>query len=1287
MKVNQVVKTIERHYNISIKKIEETEIDDFKVELFNGGNYYSENQSGDILKLNLSLNAIEDIGILLKTSHSLTHLNLSKNNISNIKILSKFKRLKFLDLSTNAISDFVSISNLKNLENLYLDDNSITSVPVLNLQRLSELWLYNNQINDISNLSNLSNLTLLDLSFNKITDLKPLLNIQNLLNLTVNNNDLKNVDGLENLSKIYFISLSGNKIRDISNFSKIEKLTYLNLSDNIIENIIPLRNIELEELFISNNLVYDLSPLYNSLKNKKIKFINISGNPLIYPPSKVAMIGELQIVQWFDAITMKANIKIEQAIKNESPKLDLSYMGLTDLSLIPKLFECEKLIELILSNHYAEYNSDGKYWEKKEINENKFLPNNLFSIPQEIKKLKNLKKLIIGGDWKEKDNWKRWRIKDITHVFSLLKLEYLNASNNEIEKFPIQKKLEHLKVLHLNNNRLHTCYTFSRFPNLEELYLSNNELKTVKFLEKSFTLKTIDLHRNHITKLNPLINLLKNTEVDISDSKWLKNTINIENNPLKEPNYETIHTGKEAVLRYFESEWKTVVNKELKLVLVGNSEVGKTTLVKYLDGEKDLDKIHEATHWMIEKDISSKEIINKIGEKCNIRIFDFGGQDYYHDTHHIFFTKNTIYFLLWEDKTNNLKSRKILQQVNGKQKEIETQDYPVEYWLESIKHFIKEKSNIVINSTISYEYDSCVLAIQNKVPTAENIRHLNNLFLTDERNYPFIYDFINIDILNGRRNLKHFDFLLSEIIGNMKIVGSDILEYQHTIRYKLNDYNEKKVLNFTEFLTYCNQNLSKNISEDEAKDLCSYLKQLGLIFYLPDFSKIYLDKKWVFKSIYKILDGLFDLCGEFDKKYISMQLGLDIDDELITGLILLMEELKIIFHHPTLQDKYIAPLYLPNEPLEGVGLFLLENRIPYRRFEYNGFIHKTFILDFFNRYGQKTIGDEKKFYYWKNGLIIKDDKTEQILHIKFKKGKNNEEEKRNACIDIYKLNDVDKENIFVSEVINYIKEINNNFFKLDINNKNIIIEDYYEEMVTLNNVDFVSLKLLNENAEKKKFIFNARKIERKNIAQEKFKKDINLVDYKQFLTNKNIMKKIFISYSKDDLDLVMSFINSLQSLVIDGIINQPWFCTYLQPGDEVHNKIREKMAEADIVCFMCSNNFFKTKYIVEYELKPTLLKYNDDKKQIILPIIIDRCRWILDNKEINLGKFSGFPYRGKPVISFYNWNDAWYVTNYFLEKVIKKKLSNDEDLFDNFGDLPSDVTELLKLQASGNLNK
>ncbi len=869
MKPKEILE-IEKYYNLELTEIFENDNEYSKVEFYKNENTFSLNSKKEVIKLNLKDNGLVDLNGLSNVQKTVTYLNLAATRIDKIDILASFKNLIFVDLSTNSIEDISPIASLNQIESLLLDNNKISVIPKLNLPKLFQLWLYSNEIDDITNLQNLLNLIYLNISNNKIKSIDSLKKLRKLESIDLGKNAISDLSPLNSFKNLYSLVLSANKIYDLTSLSKILEIKKLNLENNQIENISPLKSIKIDELFIGENKIFDLSPIYSSLKTKKIKFINAHDSPLlIYPTEEVVKKGEERIVEWFDMIIENCNKKIDEVKKNGEVSLDIGMMGLTDLSLIPNLFELENLVELILSNHYAEYNKDGEYWDKIE-SENKFYPNNLNNIPKDIKKLKNLEKLIIGGDWRKEDKWNRWRIKDITPIFLLKKLEFLNVSNNNIERIKVTNriKLTYLKVIHLNNNKLNTFYTLTKFPNLEELYLSNNELTRVTNLANILTLKTIDLHGNKIKSIKPLLNLLKETNINISDTKWEKNTINIKDNQLEEPNYETIHSGKEAVIRYFASltDWKTVVNKEIKLILVGNSEVGKTTLVKYLNAENDLKKEHDATHWMEEKEVISKHIIDKIEEKCNLRVFDFGGQDYYHDTHHIFFTNNTIYLLLWEESTNNLKSRKLTQIVNGKSKEIETQDYPIKYWLESVKHFIKEESKIKGEGIAKYEYNSNLLLIQNKVSKAIEIKPQNNKEI--KNCYPFVYDFININILDTRRNLEHFDNLLTEIINEMDVVGSNILEYQHFIRKEIENYNGKPILSLSEFNNYCNGHLPKEIKDGELEDLCSYLKQLGLIFYFKEDIKknVFIDKVWVLENMYKILDGFDKQKGEFDKR-------------------------------------------------------------------------------------------------------------------------------------------------------------------------------------------------------------------------------------------------------------------------------------------------------------------------------------------------------------------------------------------------------------------------------------
>ena len=56
-----------------------------------------------------------------------------------------------------------------------------------------------------------------------------------------------------------------------------------------------------------------------------------------------------------------------------------------------------------------------------------------------------------------------------------------------------------------------------------------------------------------------------------------------------------------------------------------------------MDKENGLADEHLPTLWMDEKIIKSKYSVNAIGGECQLHIFDFGGHDYYHDIHHIFY--------------------------------------------------------------------------------------------------------------------------------------------------------------------------------------------------------------------------------------------------------------------------------------------------------------------------------------------------------------------------------------------------------------------------------------------------------------------------------------------------------------------------------------------------------------------------------------------------------------------------------------------------------------------------
>jgi internalin A len=947
--------------------------------------------------------------------------------------------------------------------------------------------------------------------------------------------------------------------------------------------------------------------------------------------------------------------------------LDLGNCGLSNLDHFPELFECTHLRVLVLSNQWAEF-EHGKWREKRS--KNKGTRNALLGIPKEIKNLKNLESLICGGDWREENrSWNRWLLHDYQSILSLTSLKYLNLSNNQILKIGDLSKLKNLEILHLNNNSIHTIYDMSGMYNLKELYISNNKINNVDFLNKVVGLDTLDLHANQIRDLRPIETLI--TKIGIENTKWRTHTINIAKNPLEQPPIQTVITGKDAVLRYFEDirSGDTYINRDVKFILMGNSEAGKSTLAKYINHSKDLHKPHKPTHWMQEIVVKDRYQIESIGEKCVIRLFDFGGHDYFHDTHHLFFGVNTIYILLWETATNHLKLRETRQKDDsGKEIEIITQDYPNRYWLDSVRHFTREKESDNFDFEIAnkVEYNSRLLVVQNKVRSANDIRFLNNE--NEKENYPFIYDFLNISILEKTRNLEHFDEVVTEMLNENQIVGIKLPLFYKKVKEKLQTYNGDKILNMQGFHNYCNSIPGISIDLDQARFLASFLRQIGIVLWFPSETgedRIYIHKKWVIDNIYRALKGLKDQRGEFDFKDMQTKLP-EMEQSDINALIDIMVEFKMIFQHPHSQ-RYIAPLYLPEKPSSAISLFLRQKEIPKRRFQYAGFIHKHVLLSLFQRYGKMLIAKEREalpdqYYYWKNGLIIKDDITEEIVMIKFYLGNN----EGCAHIDLYSIGKPEKsDGQLVGEVAEFIRVINEGY---DM-----------EEMATLDGEEFIGLEVLKIMGERGRFEFSEQK--REDLGKTtKEQKIFKLKDYEKYMTGQIKKKKVVISYSKKDDKRINTFIRYLQPLIDNDLIEKPWYCSDLYAGTEWDDEIKGHFDEADVVFFMVSDHFYSTDYIKRHEIERSIDRYDKDKSVKIVPIILVPYDWARKHP-YNLQRFSAQPYQAKAISDYKDENLAWHMVTSCIKLMIEKDMDPGKE-----GGIGRELKELYERQVEGKLD-
>lgn len=1171
--INEIIQDFRTNVGVEIElKIENVAFESHIIE----SNFFVLDEKNNIRKLNIQDVKVSNLDFL-KKYNKIEFLSLRSCGIEDINDLSNLLELKFLNLGGNNIGDYRILKKLKSIYRLHIADNTIKYFDFLPSQ-LKELYLTDCYIDKIDFLKNSLNLEYLDLSYNIISD----------------------INSISELKNLRVLDLSNNKIFDINPLKGFKLFYYLDLSENNIKNIEPLKGIEISnELNLNDNNIFDLTPLYFKLKENKINFLKVHNNPLVYPPKDYITLDEYKKWSWFeDRLDLARKIINNFKSDSENKVLDLGNCGLTDLSLLPELFELHNLEELILSNVWAEYNIKSNEWIDIYSN-NDYYPNNIYNIPDDIKNLKNLKKLITGGDWKINDNWNRWRIVDCSFISKLDKIEYVNLSNNAISTFKITRELKYLRTIHLNNNNINSI-SISKANNLEYLFASNNFIEKLNFLIKSENLKALDLHSNKIKDLYPIKELIK--KIGIANSQWKYDTISIAKNDLENPGIDVVNRGKEDVLRMMNRNYgvKTYINDELKLILVGNSESGKTTLAKFLANDTNYKQKHPFTLWM---NILKVNYNNKI----KINVFDFGGHEYFHDTHHIFFTKNCIYFLLLDKVNDNYKTRELNQiDENNNLVKLETVDYPIFYWLDSIKHFIKEskpdnfsedlKKRLKENNFLE-EYSSSSLIIQNKVKCREDVKLFNQIDITQK--YPFIFDFINIDFHN-EKNLELLKDRLDEMIeNNGNLSGGKYPIYYKQIKdniYKFKGYLNKKILNFNEFKRLC-QGFKRELTKDEEfLDIANFLKDIGLILISKDEKNFYLDLNFISSQIVKIYSGLERLNGIVKEKEIKSK---NIKDyESVMKLIL---DFNLAFEINMHNEKtFIFPLYLQKEPSKVVELLLNDNINIYKKIQYEGFMHKGIILHIFSEYSNKIVTNEieKNTYYWKNGLIVKE--NNDLVLIKFFEGN----ETKNAYIDLY--NFANDEN-FVEKIKEKLLELNK------INNYNV------KEFVTIDGKNFISLDLIHENESSKNEVFY-------NDNDSKF---YRLYDFKKYLKNKNnTMKKVFISYSRQNLSYKESLKKHLSILERYGLL-KAWSCEEIKAG-EWNQQIQQELEDSDIIIYMVSAEFMSSNYIMNDEVKKgiELVKKYPHKK--IICVLVGVCQWqrwsvleeIYNSSKDESGKFS-----------------------------------------------------------------
>ncbi|MBU0491848.1 MAG: hypothetical protein KKA73_15860 [Chloroflexi bacterium] len=333
----------------------------------------------------------------------------------------------------------------------------------------------------------------------------------------------------------------------------------------------------------------------------------------------------------------------------------------------------------------------------------------------------------------------------------------LDLSGRGISELPAEiGRLTNLQTLDLRNNQLTALpEVIGQLTNLQTLYLAGNQLTELpewlgnlaeltdlwlgyrgESVKNSFG--QIPVHLRHLKKLRvfgvsncqltelpdwlgemaPLQQLWCDdnhlTELPKSLAQLRRlTTLTLEDNPLNPALQSAYKAGLPELMAYLRSlEEGAEPLYEAKLILVGEGGVGKTTLLKALTGQEPREG--EPTTHGVSIEVHAMHLPHPEQEDVAIQLnaWDFGGQEVYRVTHQFFFSRRSIYLVVWEP-------RKGVQQCQ------------VEDWLKMIRLRVGNDARIIVVST--------------HCRTGQRIARIDKPVL--QRDYPMIADFCEVDSL------------------------------------------------------------------------------------------------------------------------------------------------------------------------------------------------------------------------------------------------------------------------------------------------------------------------------------------------------------------------------------------------------------------------------------------------------------------------------------------------------------------------------------------------------------
>ena len=437
--------------------------------------------------------------------------------------------------------------------------------------------------------------------------------------------------------------------------------------------------------------------------------------------------------------------------------------------------------------------------------------NDLTTVPSFLQGNTNLTYLWIGfNKITELPEW----------LYSLDSLVSLSMSNSPLSEVPEKiKTFTQLHTLDLAGLELEEFPQWIlELSKLRKLYLERNKLTSIPpDFDRLSQLEELWLHHNHIQNLPPALGRIEKLR-----------TLDVSSNPLNPVLKSAVDRGLAELKTYLSSLEQAEPLYECKLVLVGEGKVGKTTLLKALTG-KEPRSGEQSTHGVsIERQAMTLPHPAMKDVTIQFNAWDFGGQEFYRVTHQFFFSRRSIYLLVWEPRTG-------------------VQQCQVEDWLKLIRLRVGLHARVIIVSTHAKTEGRIA-----RIDRPEFLRAFGSM----------IQGFVEIDSLvddpatGAKYGIVELTNLIANAAKDLEQMGMPFNVQWRTARDELLTLGKTQPrATYEEFVEVCQRH---GLNELDARTLSGLMHDLGYIVYYGDDerlkSDVVLQPEWLTKAIAFVLE-------------------------------------------------------------------------------------------------------------------------------------------------------------------------------------------------------------------------------------------------------------------------------------------------------------------------------------------------------------------------------------------------------------------------------------------------